>query len=90
MNICAKCRIEFRCKKNSVGADFGNGHVYPGDLYQCGTCGAEILLTNVKPSHDPDYTYQDQYIPMLGLCRGCRVTTDDFLNPHATCRHAKV
>ena len=91
MNICAKCRVELHCKKNSVGADFGNGHVYPGDLFECPTCNAEILLTNVNPSFDPDYTFQDQYLKMIeaGLCRGCRVTTDDFANPNATCRHAE-
>jgi DNA-directed RNA polymerase subunit RPC12/RpoP len=46
MYICVGCKKEMVCDKNSVGADFGNGHVYPSDRFRCPQCGTMILATN--------------------------------------------
>lgn len=64
MIICNTCRKEMRCDKNGVGADFGNGHVYPSDRFVCDYCKATILVTNRQPSYDPDYKFQDEYLKM--------------------------
>lgn len=64
MYICADCQVELTCIKNGVGADFGNGHVYVGDLYRCPRCGRRILTTNAGSVYDPEYKYKDQYLPM--------------------------
>jgi hypothetical protein len=61
MKFCVKCRIEMHCEKNGVGIDFGNGHVYPGDKFKCPGCRHEII-TATRPSFDPEYAYQDEYI----------------------------
>lgn len=61
MFICVKCRKEMRCDKNGVGADFGNGHVYPSDRYKCPSCGQEILYAT-NPIYDKDHTSQDEYL----------------------------
>ena len=53
------------CDKNSVGADFGEGHVYPADRFRCPTCGAMILATNRNASFDPGYNFQDEYLGIL-------------------------
>ena len=55
-----------RCLNNGVGANFGHGHVYPGDMYQCSQCKGKILATNGKPIFDPDYNTQDEYLNMKG------------------------
>jgi hypothetical protein len=52
------------CEKNGVGADYGHGHVYPGDLYKCPDCGVLILSTVGKPIQDSNYSTQDSYIKM--------------------------
>lgn len=64
MIICANCKRELRCLKNGVGADYGCGHVYPGDLYICDSCGTKVLSTVGKPIFDPKYKTQDAYIKM--------------------------
>jgi hypothetical protein len=52
------------CDKNSVGANFGHGHVYPGDRFKCPSCGMMILNTNGKADLDPEYNHQDEYLNM--------------------------
>lgn len=64
MYICVPCRKEMRCDKNGVGADWGNGHVYPADRYKCDFCGYTILSTNQNSIHDPDHETQDEYLDM--------------------------
>ena len=64
MYICVKCKKEMFCSKNSVGADYGHGHVYPADRFKCKKCGVEILATNANPTSDPDYKFQDEYLKM--------------------------
>ena len=62
MKICVQCRREMRCDKNSVGADFGHGHVYPSDRWKCPECGAMVLFTNPNYIHDPEHVTQDEYL----------------------------
>lgn len=67
MIVCVGCREEMRCDKNGVGANFGNGHVYPADRFKCPVCGAMALVTNHAPSFDPDYKFQDEYLDMAKM-----------------------
>ncbi len=62
MKICVDCRIELRCLKNGVGADFGHGHVYPGDLYVCPACKSQVLLCNSNSVSDNEYSTQELYV----------------------------
>ena len=64
MIVCVECRREMSCDRNSVGANFGNGRVYPADRFKCPECGKMILSTNRIASFDPDLTYQDEYLTM--------------------------
>lgn len=64
MLVCVECKKEMRCDKNSVGADFGNGHVYPGDRFRCPNCDGLVILTNSNPAFDPAYNYCDEYLKM--------------------------
>lgn len=64
MIICTRCKKKMFCEKNGVGADYGHGHVYPGDLYKCPDCGVLILSTVGKPIQDSNYSTQDSYIKM--------------------------
>ena len=60
MFIC--CNREMRCEQNGVGADFGNGHVYRGDLWRCDCCGRGVLHTNQNAMFDPHYKCCEKYI----------------------------
>jgi predicted RNA-binding Zn-ribbon protein involved in translation (DUF1610 family) len=62
MLICVACKTEMRCDKNSVGADFGYGHVYPSDRYKCPNCGQMILDTIKFSIYDPTYNFQKEYL----------------------------
>jgi len=46
--ICVKCGNEYRCKKNGVSIEYNrNGaavYYRSADLYQCPSCGHEIIL----------------------------------------------
>ena len=64
MYICVKCRREMQCLKNGVGADFGFGHVYPGDMFECRFCGIKILATNRNSIYDPEHRTQEAYVLM--------------------------
>jgi DNA-directed RNA polymerase subunit RPC12/RpoP len=64
MIICVGCQTEMRCDKNGVGANFGNGHVYPADRFRCPRCGAMALITNRTSIYDPDLTKQVEYLNM--------------------------
>lgn len=64
MLVCVQCRMEMYCDKNSVGADFGHGHVYPGDRFKCSRCGMMVLHGNPIPCIDPEYKFQDEYLDM--------------------------
>ena len=67
MIICVSCRKEMICDKNSVGANFGRGHVYPSDRFRCINCGAMILNTNRNADFDPDLNHQDEYLTMEAI-----------------------
>lgn len=65
MLICVQCKVEMRCDKNSVGAQFGEAHVYPGDRFKCPKCGMQLLKTNAAPIFDPELNTQDEYLKMV-------------------------
>jgi hypothetical protein len=69
MIICVKCKIEMKPDKNGVGADYGNGHVYPGDRYKCSICGNMVLQTNSAPIYDANYDSQQEYLKMSVFTR---------------------
>lgn len=64
MYICVECRKEMQCEKNGVGADFGNGHVYAGDIHYCPLCGIRVLATNKTAYYDPDHNMKQDYLRM--------------------------
>ena len=70
MYICVPCRKEMLCDKNSVGADFGGGHVYASDRFKCPKCDYMVLATNRGSNYDPDHKQQDEYLD-------CREVTND-------------
>ena len=65
MKVCVQCQKEMRCDKNSVGANFGHGHIYPGDRFKCPSCGMMILVCNSSPDFDPKLTHQTEYLNMI-------------------------
>lgn len=65
MFVCCECKREMRCDKNAVGADFGHGHVYPGDRFICDGCGMTILTTNARSVFDPAYDQSDEYLRVI-------------------------
>ena len=67
MYVCVTCAHEMYCHKNSVGADFGQGHIYPADRFRCPVCGTMILATNSTPSYDLHHKFQDEYLTMKGV-----------------------
>lgn len=66
MYICKDCNKQMNCIKNGVGCDFGGGHVYPGDVYECPVCHYEIVNTTSNSIHDPNYDILDEYIAVDG------------------------
>lgn len=66
MKICVCCRREMKCIKNGVGADFGHGHIYPGDKFICLECGHEVVDTgNTNAFQDPEHKTMSEYIEMV-------------------------
>jgi hypothetical protein len=53
-----------KCIKNGCGIDYGHGHVYAGDLFQCPNCSISIISTNKSASYDPEYKYFEFYLQM--------------------------
>lgn len=66
MIICVGCQTEMRCDKNGVGANFGNGHVYPSDRFKCPECGAMVLITVSNLIYDPGLNTQEEFLNMRG------------------------
>lgn len=64
MIICVTCVMEMKCTKTGIGVDYGNGHVYSGDRFQCENCGADIIHANNSSYHDPEYKSKDVYLNM--------------------------
>jgi len=64
MYICVECQKEMICDKNGVGANFGHGHVYPGDRFKCPECGKMILATNSNSIYDINLDSQEEYLNM--------------------------
>jgi hypothetical protein len=63
MLICHMCHKEMKVVKNGVHVDYGNGHVYSADKWQCPICTNIVYLTNSTPffdkEHYPNITYFD-------------------------------
>ena len=53
--VCASCRKDLRCERNSVRLRYGDGsHVYEGDRYICPDCGTMTVAGIAKEAyHDP-------------------------------------
>ena len=66
MKVCGKCKREMKCTKNGVGLDFGGGHIYAGDRWECPGCGAEVIVSTGVPSFDPDHRQRSEYVDMSG------------------------
>ena len=64
MIICFKCRVEMDCVKTGVAVDFGCGHCYAGDRFQCPRCKAHIVRAVGVSHYDPDRVCHDEYIEM--------------------------
>ena len=52
MYICVDCGKEMRCEKTGAYADFGGGHIYPGDAFKC-DCGNHIIATRQNAGYFP-------------------------------------
>ena len=42
--ICVKCQTSMRCEKNGVRVKYSVQEAQNGDLYQCPTCGNQIIV----------------------------------------------
>lgn len=54
MLICVNCQKEMKCIETGTGVRYGDGHVYPGDMFRCPQCMATVILTNNTAVRDPD------------------------------------
>jgi hypothetical protein len=57
--FCVKCKRDMTCIKMGVGVNYGYGHVYPGDLYECPECKFKMIWTIGHSVHDGNY---DQFV----------------------------
>jgi len=60
--VCMQCSRDMRCVFNGIGIDYGNGHVYPGDVWWCPSCTIEITATTGQPTYDPEYNKYSKYL----------------------------
>ena len=44
MPVCAPCKREFKCDKNSVRVDYGDSQFRSADRYVCPGCGTKIVV----------------------------------------------
>jgi hypothetical protein len=79
MYICIKCKKEMRCHKNSVGANYGEGKLRPGDVFKCCDCGFELLACREEKIFDPKYVSQDLYFDMIDNTYPVLIKLDDSL-----------
>ena len=56
MLVCPKCKKELVCKKNGTTVRYRESgeHCYAGDLFQCPTCGFEVVNTRNESFYDPN------------------------------------
>ena len=70
MIVCAKCKVEMRCKKTGSYIRFGpiGSHAYPADQYECTECGATVNVNVGKsvpeflPSTRPEDLINDVWM----------------------------
>jgi hypothetical protein len=53
------------CHTNGVGMDFGHGHVYHSDVFECRVCKKKVAVTAPIYVYDPEYTSCDSYVKVL-------------------------
>jgi hypothetical protein len=66
--FCPDCKTRFRCKKNEVAIRYGNedqperqdGSVLVGDLWECPSCGFEIVIGWAYQPWDPNLCPNDR------------------------------
>ena len=63
--VCIKCQKEMSCHKTGVGINYGNGHVYPGDIYKCKECEFEMIVSEGRSVHDANLNIYSEYINMI-------------------------
>jgi len=64
MLVCVDCKKEMICLTNGVGLDWGHGHVYPSDVYQCGACGKKTAYSEGRSNLDSKYNNKAGYVRM--------------------------
>jgi predicted RNA-binding Zn-ribbon protein involved in translation (DUF1610 family) len=52
------------CMKTGVAVDFGLGHCYAGDRFECPKCKANIARCNGVSHYDPEHRHHDEYVFM--------------------------
>ena len=65
MKVCASCNKEMTCVKTATVADFGGGHLYRGDIFQCPTCKATIFSSDGRPFYQVELPRSDFDLDML-------------------------
>ncbi len=54
MIVCSPCKKEMTCVCTGKMVVFGGDHVYGGDEFRCGGCGATVVVTSKTPYHMAD------------------------------------
>ena len=58
--VCATCKRELRCKKNSYAVIDGGG-LWHGDLWECPGCDLQVVVgfgaAPLMEPHDPKFTH---------------------------------
>lgn len=62
MVVCVKCKKEMQCIDMGIAARWNGTHAYPGDLFECPTCGAQILKCNTAPVYCDKLREKDIYM----------------------------
>ena len=61
-HVCVNCGKDLRVIAMRVGVDYGQGHVYPGDVLECPKCKNQIIYTIGVANFDPEYNAHQAYI----------------------------
>ena len=52
MTFCSRCKRIMQCVKTGARVVYHGGtHVYPGDEYECRTCGAKVVEMGKNAYH---------------------------------------
>lgn len=64
MLVCVDCKREMTCVTCGVGLDWGQGHVYPSDVYKCKGCGKKVAYSEGRSNFEPKYKSRVGYVRM--------------------------